>query len=78
MILGLTGKETKVIAPYMVFCNLCSRKINKDEECLSLSGDYKWLAHDNCNLYKEREHKVQFLKDTKIRKAKSKKLKRNR
>ncbi len=78
MVLGLTGKEQIITINYITFCNLCQRKINKDEQCIALSNDHKWVAHCDCSLVIEREHKVDFLKYTKLRKAKSKKLKRNR
>lgn len=47
-VLGMDGTEQKVRSKYRTFCNLCRKRIEKDEEVWSWSG-HMFLVHLRCN-----------------------------
>jgi hypothetical protein len=77
--LGLLGNEKTITTSFQTFCCLCQRKIEKNEEVLTLDpNSTTWLAHKDCGCAKDRLHKKEFKEYVKHKPKKSLKKAKNR
>lgn len=61
--IGLSTDPDKIVvrSPYLTFCSLCQRKVERYEDCYTWEGS-QFVVHLNCELAKDRMHVVEFRK----------------